>query len=318
MPRLSRKAFTLIELLVVVAIIGVLLGLLLPAVQKVRESAARASCENNLRQIGLALHDYHDANQSFPACPAYSPYAGVSWHCLILPYVEQENLAVQVDRTKTAYKTQTSLSLPNQPLGGHRISVYLCPSATSEYSSNLGDSPDTKNKAYTTHYVGNAGPVGTNSATGTSYNVNTVSANQGGLAADGVLPFIPSVTTSATPIPAASGVRLTSVTDGTSNTLMVFEVSWSGLDAASYRSWVRGFAWDNDSTCSKNVANAMNVQKYTTAGTFNNISMGSNHTGGCNVLMTDGSVNFLSNNIDLNTVLLPMASRNGSEVVASY
>ncbi len=318
MYRTERKAFTLIELLVVIAIIAILIGLLLPAVQKVREAAARMSCQNNLKQIGLALHNYHDANQSFPACPAYAPYSGVGWHCFILPYVEQGSVAGQVDPTKTAYDTQTNRSLPNQPLGGYRIPTYLCPSATSVFSASLGDSPDGINKAYTTHYVGNAGPVGTNPATGLPYNVNTVSANQGGLAADGMLPFVPIVYTSATPTPVPVGVRLTDVVDGTSNTLMAFEASWSGLDAATYRSWVRGFAWNNDSDCSKNVANAMNVQKYTTTGTYNNTSMGSNHTGGCNVVMGDGSVRFLNSNVDLNTVLLPLASRNGGEALPNY
>jgi prepilin-type N-terminal cleavage/methylation domain-containing protein len=318
MTRTTRNAFTLIELLVVIAIIAALLGLLLPAVQKVREAASRTKCTNNIKQLALALHSYHDNNTSFPACPAFTPYAGISWHCLILPYIEETNIYLLVDRTKTSYQTATSLSLPNQPLGGERISTFLCPAATSEFSANTGDSPNGTARAYTTHYVGNAGPVGTNPMTGTAYNVNTVGASQGGLAADGILPFIPNIVTTSTPIPTPTGVRISDITDGTSNTLMVFEASWSGLDAATYRTWVRGFAWNNDSTCSKNVKNGMNIQAYTTSGTYNNTSMGSNHPNGCNVALGDASVRFLSGSIDLNTVLLPLASRNGGEVIQGY
>src|SRR5262245_27183757 len=122
----SRRGFTLIELLVVLAIIAVLIGLLVPAVQKVRDAAARLSCANNLKQLGLALHNHHDSYGYFPSSvrPAgFTSLPRVSWTINLLPFIEQDNL-------RRNYDTTTNWSSPaNLPLTSLPVKIFQCPAA---------------------------------------------------------------------------------------------------------------------------------------------------------------------------------------------
>jgi prepilin-type N-terminal cleavage/methylation domain-containing protein/prepilin-type processing-associated H-X9-DG protein len=128
-----RRGFTLIELLVVIAIIGILIGLLLPAVQKIRESAARMQCTNNLKQIGLGLHNYHDTNKSFPpgyidgntdpnSTPNNDVGPGWGWAAFLLPYIEQQNVYNQIN-----FKVGIGLG-SNATICQQQLKIYQCPS----------------------------------------------------------------------------------------------------------------------------------------------------------------------------------------------
>src|SRR3954452_2465177 len=127
-----RRAFTLIELLVVIATVAVLVGLLLPAVQKVRAAAARAACQNNLKQIGIALHAHHDACQRFPAGRGSPAPVVFSAHAYLLPYIEQDNLRNLIDFT-SAPVTYSVAAGPtydgtaNLPAAKTVVKVFLCP-----------------------------------------------------------------------------------------------------------------------------------------------------------------------------------------------
>ncbi|HSQ54501.1 MAG TPA: DUF1559 domain-containing protein [Gemmata sp.] len=305
---LPRRAFTLIELLVVIAIISILIGLLLPAVQKVREAASRMTCSNNIRQLAIGLHHYHDANGAMPACPSplLVPTTSVGWTTYVLPFIEQDIVYRSMSPSLSA------LVAPNSAAGLVRIKPFLCPSYSSQENSLIA----ADGGAFTTHYVGNMGPKGVNPAKLIAYQVNASS--EGGLACEGMLPFHAQfIPPPGLPPAKLKSSTLSDVPDGTSSTLLLFEVAWNGLEISpgSLAAWQRGCAWGAECTAMKNVTNAMMTVKYNGGGNFNDISMGSNHTGGgTNVAMADGSVRFLRRELDLNTVLLPMASRNGGEL----
>ncbi|MBN9119811.1 MAG: DUF1559 domain-containing protein, partial [Planctomycetes bacterium] len=146
--RPSRRGFTLIELLVVIAIIAILIGLLLPAVQKVREAAARSKCSNNFKQMGIALHMFHDTYQEFPAgytnTATIGGYAsGWGWGAHILPYIEQQSLYTQLN---VAGGDTTIPAAPNT-LTTTKLSVYRCPSDFGNDTNNSRGGYGTSNYA---------------------------------------------------------------------------------------------------------------------------------------------------------------------------
>ncbi len=291
-----RRAFTLIELLVVIAIIAILIGLLLPAVQKVREAAARAKCSNNLKQLGIGMHSYHDTTGSLIPVVGPGGCCWGTWTILMLPHVEQQAAYSRytnwggTDTGNTNFPTTGPAGVrygaaPNTTnVTGRRYSVFSCPS----------DQDNTPIGAMTNmNYVVNAGNGGTyrTRPNGTPNGVVIMA----GMADGGT--------------PRDRKIRLTDVTDGLTNSLMFMEVrQGQGRD-------LRGFAWWGDAAGASTMfppntstpdqiydafyCNNQPAQGLPCTGTGGAAFYSrSRHTGGVNACLGDGSVRFVRDSIN--------------------
>lgn len=337
--RQQHEGFTLIELLVVIAIIAILIGLLLPAVQKVRDAAARMQCQNNLKQIGLALHNYHDAKKVLPpggntnAAPWGSGGGwGPSWLVHILPYVEQDNLFNLLQFTGSSGWGNT---VNGAAMTGVEIPIYRCPS--SPLPKYCAGAPPGGSNVQATSYTGIAGAVN-----GLIPGYTETRQNNGGTA---VQCCSGGIATSSGVLHPGSTVALTNITDGTSNTMAVSEQSdyimtlngsQQAWGAGAQHGWFIGAPRNNPAPNYGTNGDARHFNQVSIryginqkrgwpdggncastgvcANYGNNVPLNSAHSGGVNAVYCDGSVRFLSDSTPISTLAM-FATRNDGAVI---
>jgi len=302
--RSSRTAFTLVELLVVIAIIGILIALLLPAVQQAREAARRMSCSNQLKQIGLATHNFHDTYGEFPFAvkDLVEGETSTSWTTgwiQILPFLEQDAVARRWDPALPRNDTTDADGdgWTNALLQQEIIPSYLCPTMTMP-SGPLNGSEDRAPSSYQfcvgTYYAGDLHGYG--GATEPAY--------------DGaIIPIINDDTDSPNH---RDPTKFRDLTDGTSNTFLVGETDFTpgGVPSTKYGAiWSYGYLYGWGSTSYE--FNAHDIPDSTNVyGAFR-----SQHPGGAHFLLSDGSVKFVAETLD-NDIYNAMATRSGGEVAS--
>ncbi|EAQ77342.1 DUF1559 family PulG-like putative transporter [Blastopirellula marina] len=313
----ARRGFTLVELLVVIAIIGVLIGLLLPAVQQAREAARRMHCQNNLKQIGLALHNYHDTYQSLSAgnqglpkesANTYSGH-GWTWHANILTFLEQGNLFDAIQGSD-GFGNESGSQGAGKPLivRDTVVSVFWCPSQEDVTNG------EAKNGYQPSNYNGNMGTrIGNGNdnceCTGVSNLAEMRSEAWGCMNGNGIF-YVDSKT------------RFADVRDGLSNTIFVSEVVDTGGQIMGHY----GVGSDRRAIFSTGADGnpPFEMTEYLIAAEGNDPinggaeeAAGSWHAGGANFVMGDGSVRFLSENMDMPTYQ-GLSTRSEGEVLGGY
>lgn len=313
--RSVRSAFTLVELLVVIAIIGVLVALLLPAVQAAREAARRTQCSNNLKQLGLALHNFHDTYGKLPVGAHDDDNRSFCWRTWILPFVEQSSLYNQMvgagmwipPNMGNGANGVNVDSVPGSEVNGIPALSDLCKTKLTFYTCPSDILPMLDNDGYAkTNYCGNMGP-----ALGTVTGCGSVK----GDVQEGVLLFANDNNTTWT-------TSLAMITDGTSNTIMAGEVTVSenvkptSLNDARYPIWAGG---NNNGSCSGTAAAGATLRFVDVnyfinrkTGAESNSSFGSKHPGGAQFVLADASVRFINESIS-SEVWRAAGTRNGGE-----
>jgi prepilin-type N-terminal cleavage/methylation domain-containing protein/prepilin-type processing-associated H-X9-DG protein len=311
--RYQRRGFTLIELLVVIAVIAVLIGLLLPAVQAAREAARRAQCVKNLKELGLACHNYQEATNVFPEAdwyqayvcegttpiPAYSGWSHVgSFFLMLLPYIEQAPLYNTFNSTRHPFQPE------NSTLAGTNLAALHCPSdpavatrtafSIDDFSGIYCTWPPNMLPYYIPHnsYAGSVGyftpyPNGAPSPPGTDPNESAEIAQGNGMFYFG------------------HAVSISEITDGTSNTFLMGERAFGLMVAADQAQWYWWHSGSYGDSCFTTWAPINQLRKdqfdYETlpgGGSFAITALSSYHLGGVNLVFADGSVRFIKETID--------------------
>ncbi|MBL8816728.1 MAG: DUF1559 domain-containing protein [Planctomyces sp.] len=297
------RGFTLIELLVVIAIIAILIALLLPAVQQAREAARRTQCRNNLKQIGLALHNYHDTFNTMPpgwiavddtGMPsAHEGTSGIGWGAMILPYMEQKNLWERFD-------PNYSIADPvNAAFISSLVPGYRCPSDPQPDYFDIHEEGGGAVLARLpiANYIGSFGTEELDGCENTPGDLPVMANGQ--CKGDGVFYHL-------------SKVNLRDITDGTSNTFMVGERKT--LVALGWYSTWPGMVPEGEEAFQRVCGSADHPPNHP-ANHFDDFS--SRHTGGANFCLGDGSVRFISENIDQG-IYQSLATIQGGEVVGEF
>ena len=302
----TTKGFTLIELLVVIAIIAILIGLLLPAVQKVREAAAKMQCQNNLKQLALGVHNYISTFQAFPmsSSPWVNNNNGFGWIFRTLPYLEQESVYNQIipyesgsmfagggllnpacrnaiaSPVKTLYCPSDGSALPGSPVETKMFQMDPIKVTLTNYKGSMGD--NRMGGSTSIHQGREPDCHGSNPCPGIFFR----NSFQG-------------------------PVTLDQIKDGTSTTLMIGE----DTPIENYHS--AAFYANGDYASTHAPLNY--VPKPSTPGNWwNVISFRSKHSDGANFAFADGSIKFLTNNIDYSNVYKPLSTKNIGEVIPNY